>query len=114
MRHQIPEHEDFLESQLEAMQLCQLPMFPNMGLSKPGYIHPLSGQSTQSILRVGVQELDSGSSTSFTLVEDSLVTVYVEAAEDIPIAVQIQETGGVRKAVALSTNQDEGQSNFLH
>lgn len=41
------------------------------------------------------------------------MTVYVEAAEDIPIAVQVTETGGVRKAHALSTNQDHGQSNFL-
>ena len=27
---------------------------------------------------------------------------------------QIQEVGGVRKALALSTDQDEGVSNFLH
>ena len=47
VRHQIPEHEDFITTQLEAMQLCQLPAFPNMGISKPGYIHPLSGYSTQ-------------------------------------------------------------------
>ena len=114
MRHQIPDHEDFLDSSLEAMQLCQLPQFPSMGLSKPGFIHPLSGYSAQSILKVGVQELDSGSATTFTLVEDSLVTVYVEAAEDIPLALQIQETGGVRKVLALSTDQDEGVSNFLH
>lgn len=58
-------------------------------------------------------ELDSGSATYFTLIEDSFMTVYVEAAEDIPIAVQVSETGGVRKAHALSTNQDSGQSNFL-
>lgn len=71
------------------MQLCQLPAFPDMGLSRPGYIHALSGFQTQTILRVGVMELDSGSSTPFTLQEDSFVTVYVEAAEDIPIALQI-------------------------
>jgi hypothetical protein len=76
-----------MTTQLEAMQLCQLPAFPSMGLSKPGYIHSLSGYSTQTILRVGVQELDSGSATSFTLTEDSFISVYVEAAEDIPIAV---------------------------
>lgn len=54
VRHQIPEHEEFITTQLEALQLCQLPEFPSMGLSKPGYIHPLSGYSTQSILKVGV------------------------------------------------------------
>ena len=55
-------------------------------------------------MKVGVQELDSGSATNFVLTEDSFLTVYVEAAEDFPIAVQVQETGGIRKALALSTN----------
>ena len=42
------------------------------------------------------------------------MTVYIEAAEDIPVALQISETGGVRKAIALSTDQDRSVSNFLH
>ena len=114
VRHQVPEGTDFLVHQLEALQLCQLPQLPSQGLSKPGFMHPLSGGATQAILKPGIVELDSGSATSFTLVEDSLVTVYVEAPEDIPVALQIQETGGVRKALALSTDQDRTQSNFLH
>jgi len=44
VRHQLPEkHEDFLMHQLESIQLCQLPQSPTMGLSKPGYMHSLSG-----------------------------------------------------------------------
>ena len=44
VRHQIHDsHEEYLTSQLEAIQLCQLPQHPTLGLSKPGYVHPLSG-----------------------------------------------------------------------
>jgi len=86
---------------------------PDQGLSTPGYVHPLSGLSMQTILDVGIMTLDSGSHTHFTLVEDSLVTVYVETPEDIPVALSISETGGMRKSVALSTDQDRTQSNFL-
>ena len=42
------------------------------------------------------------------------MTVYVETTPDIPVALEITETGGVRKAIALSTDQDKTQSNFLH
>ena len=91
VRHQIPEAHEFMDSQLEAMQLCQLPQLPIQGFNRPGYLHPINGNIMQSMLKIGIQELDSGSSTHFTLTEDSLVTVYVEAAEDIPVALQIQE-----------------------
>ena len=49
-------------------------------------------------------ELDSGSTISFTIAEDSLMTVYIEAAEDIPVVLEISETGGVRKAIGFSTD----------
>ena len=55
-------------------------------------------------MNIGVIELDSGSSISFSIQEDSFITVYIEAAEDIPVALEISETGGVRKAIALSTD----------
>jgi len=42
------------------------------------------------------------------------MTVYIEAAEDIPVVLEISETGGVRKAIGLSTDQDRAVSNFLH
>lgn len=58
----------------------------------------------QQVLNIGVLELDSGSTTIFTLTEDSFVSVYVETAEDIPVALEIIETGGVRKAIALSSD----------
>ena len=114
VRHQIHDnHEDFLAHQLEAIQLCQLPQHPINGLSKPGYVHPLSGGHMQHVFKIGVLELDSGSNTSLTLHEDALVTVYVETAEDIPVALHIKETGGVRAATALSEDQDRTQSNFI-
>ena len=46
--------------------------------------------------------------------EPSLITVYVESPEDIPLALEIQETGGIRKAQALTTDQDKASSNFFH
>jgi len=49
-----------------------------------------------------VLALDSGSHTAFTLQEDSLVTVYIETSEYVPVALEISETGGMRKAVAVS------------
>lgn len=105
VRHQLPEkHEDFLMHQLESIQLCQLPQSPTMGLSKPGYMHSLSGGQMQTIMKIGLLELDSGSNVSLTLTEDSFVTVYVETAEDIPVALHIKETGGVRGATALSSD----------
>ena len=94
--------------------MCQLPHTPENGLSRPGYLHPLSGHTMQSIFTVGVLELDSGSTITFTVPEDSFISVYVETAEDIPVALEIAETGGVRKAIALSMDQDAGESNFLH
>ena len=77
-----------------------------MGLSKPGYMHSLSGGQMQTIMKIGLLELDSGSNVSLTLTEDSFVTVYVETSEDIPVALHIKETGGVRGATALSSDQD--------
>jgi len=55
-------------------------------------------------MKIGLLELDSGSNVSLTLTEDSFVTVYVETAEDIPVALHIKETGGVRGATALSSD----------
>jgi len=43
VRHQVPESHEYLTQQLETIQLCQLPHSPESGLSKAGYIHPLSG-----------------------------------------------------------------------
>ena len=57
--------------------------------------------------------LDSGTSNTLTLEEDSLVIIYAETPEDVPVAIQLKETGGVRKAMALSTDQDMHKSNFL-
>lgn len=105
MRHTVPkEDEDYLVHQLEAMQLCQLPPFPQNGMSKPGYLHALNGQSMQEILYIGVIELDSGSHTSLTITENSIATIYIETDPSTPVALYIEETGGLRKATALSTD----------
>jgi hypothetical protein len=86
---------------------------PKNGLSKPGYLHALNGQSMQEILYIGVIELDSGSHTSMTIEDHSIVTVYIETDPETPVALSIEETGGMRKAVGLSTDQDHSMSNFL-
>ena len=57
-----------------------------MGMTKPGYLHALSGNSINQILDVGIHLLDSGSSTAFTISEDSMITAYVETPIDIPVA----------------------------
>ena len=75
-----------------------------MGFSKPGYLHALNGQQMQEILYIGVLELDSGSHTSMTIEGPSLVTVYVETDPDTPVALTIEETGGMRKSVGLSAD----------
>lgn len=113
IRHQVAVEGKYTDHFMEAMQLCTVPQSPPEGLSKPGYIHPLSGNAMNDILKIGILELDSGSMTTFTLEEDSQVTVYVETSEDIPVALEITETGGIRKAVGLSADQDSFQSNFL-
>ena len=49
-------------------------------------------------------ELDSGTTVAFTIPEDSMVTIYVEASEDIPLGLSITETGGIKKTLALSSD----------
>ena len=103
--HTMPEGDDFLTKTAESIQLCQLPVMPEQGLSVPGYLHPLNGYTMHgTIFDVGVLALDSGVNTVFHLTEDSLVTAYVETPADIPVALTISETGGLRKSVALSTD----------
>ena len=79
---------------------------PTNGISKPGYLHTLNGHSMQEILYIGVIELDSGSHTSLTITEESLVTVYIETDEETPVSLTIEETGGMRSVVGLSADQD--------
>ena len=67
----------------------------------------------QEIFYIGVVALDSGAHASFTITEPSIVTAYIETDPDTPVALYIEETGGMRKAIALSTDQDASQSNFL-
>lgn len=69
--------------------MCPMPEFPTGGLTKPGYVHSLSGGQVNTILQVGVLKLDSGTTTSFTISEDSQVNVYIETSFDIPVALQV-------------------------
>jgi len=61
----------------------------------------------------GVRALEHEANTTFKLTERSLVTVYVETPTDIPVVVSIQEAGGLRKTVALSTDQDKNHQTFV-
>ena len=69
------------------MQLCALPNLHYSSLTAPGFIHALSGFSTQSTFNVGLMAIDSGTSQTLTLQEDSQVIIYIEAPEDVPVAV---------------------------
>lgn len=46
VRHQIPEHHDFMARQLEHLQLCSLPTLHFTSLTSPGFVHALSGYAT--------------------------------------------------------------------
>ena len=55
-------------------------------------------------MQISLLELDSGATLPFTIPEDSIVTAYIEASGDIPVGLDIAETGGIKKAVALSSD----------
>ena len=59
-------------------------------------------------------DLASGFHMPFDLESEAMVTVYIETDPSIPTALAISETGGIRKIVALSTDQDKSISNFVH
>jgi hypothetical protein len=83
--------------------LCSLSELPR-SLTELGYVSPLGGNTLDMSFESGIRVLDSGTNVAFTLTEKSLVTVYVETPEDIPVVVSIQETGGLRKSTVLSTD----------
>lgn len=93
-----------MDHYLEAMMVCSVPETPKNGLTQAGYIHPLGGYQLQTVMQWSLLELDSGSTLPFTIPEDSLVTVYIEASEDVPLGLSISESGGIKKAVALSSD----------
>ena len=68
--------------------LCSLPELPK-SLTSLGYLSPLGGNTLDMSFKAGIRALDSGSNTAFTLTEKSLVTVYVETPEDIPVVISI-------------------------
>lgn len=50
-------------------------------MNVPGYIHPLSGSTINTIIKANLLELASGFHLPFSLKEESLVTVYIETDE---------------------------------
>ena len=58
-------------------------------------------------------ELDSGAEISLKVTDYSLITAYIEVDPNIDVTLAIKETGGLRKVVALSSDQDSSVSNFL-
>ena len=55
-------------------------------------------------MKFSLLELDSGATLPFTIPENSVMTAYIEASDDIPLALAISETGGIKKSVALSSD----------
>ena len=43
----------------------------------------------------------------------SLIVAYIEVPDETEVALSISETGGMRKSVALTSDQDKYQSNFI-
>lgn len=98
---------------IEAMELCPLPDSPSGGFNRIGYLHTLSGASMQSNMLFKIIELDSGKSISFKVDDTSLVNAYIEVPSDFEVALSIREAGGLKKVMALSSDQDSTTSNFL-
>lgn len=67
----------------------------------------------QSNMLFKMLELDSGALLPLKISEPSLVTAYIEVSENIEVSLSIKETGGLRKIVAFSSDQDSTVSNFL-
>ena len=109
VRSQITGKDEFVNEYLEPMQICQIPTTPVTSLNVPGYIHPLSGNAMNTIIKANLLELASGFHLPFELEEESLVTAYIETDKSTPTALAIAESGGIRKTIALSADQDIGQ-----
>lgn len=103
---------DIATSTMEALQLCPTPSMPTH-LNTVGNLHPLSGDIIDTYIPASIRSLDSGSRIIFKLDSAALVTAYVETPEDVPVALSIENEGGVEKSVALSSDQDSHHSNFL-
>lgn len=58
-------------------------------------------------------ELDSGSFVPLVIKDVSLITAYIEVSSNIDVTLSIKESGGLRKVVALSSDQDTTVQNFL-
>lgn len=104
IRQQVPADEDYMDQYLAAMMVCSVPETPKHGLTQAGYLHALGGYQLSTIMQWSLLELDSGAALPFTIPEDSLVTAYLEASEDIPVALSASETGGIKKVTALSSD----------
>lgn len=98
---------------IEAMQLCPLPDSPQATLNKIGYVHPLSGNNMQSTMQFKIMELDSGVHLPLRVNEPALMNAYIEVPKNVHVTLGVKETGGLRKVVALSSDQDSTTSNFL-
>ena len=94
--------------------MCTKPVTPTKGLNTIGYLHALSGQSVSTVLELSILQLDSGLNLPFSVAEDSLVVVYVEVPEDVVVALALQQNGSIEKEVAISSDQDLYQTNFIH
>jgi len=103
---------DIATSTMEALQLCPTPSMPTH-LNTVGNLHPLSGDIIDTYIPASIRSLDSGSRIIFKLDSAALVTAYVETPEDVPVALSIENEGGIEKSVALSSDQDSHHSNFL-
>ena len=104
IRQQVPAEEDYMDQYLAAMQVCSVPETPKNGLTQAGYLHPLGGYQLSTVMQWSLLELDSGATLPFTLPADSRVTAYLEASEDIPVALSASETGGMGRVAALSSD----------
>lgn len=99
---------------LQPLQVCQIPSTPHETLNNPGYLHPLNGNTMNTIIKASLMELTSGFNLPFRVEVPSLVTAYIETDQTIPTALAISETGGIRKSVARSIDQDASIQNFVH
>ena len=83
----------FMQSYLE---LCPYPLFPQ-NLNSPSLLHPLTGNSLNSIFKVKLSEIMLDPSLYFTLQEPSLMIVYVELPKEVKAVMEISKLKGTTK-----------------
>lgn len=98
---------------LNTLEMCDIASMPRY-LAGPMFIHPLSGQSLNHEMKVKLSDLLSQDQMRFTLIETSLVIIYVEVPKDlVNLNMMLSKDIGTFKRKVRSTDLNKDLDNFL-